>query len=592
MKNFWGAFLGSLLALFIGGFVFLILSLVMLGAMVAAFSSEEVTQIDYNTVLKIDFSENIVDNPPQNLLGTLDPFTMRVTRSTSLLSVLNAIESAANDERIKGIYLNMSTVSVGMASMEEIRDALLQFKESGKFIISYSNYYTQSTYYLASVADKVYVNPEGAVEWKGMSSTLLFFKGTLDKLGIEPEIYRVGEFKSAVEPFMLDKMSPENRQQYEVLLGSIWGNIVSEIAASRQLDSAALQLYATTLAVENPQKAVALGMIDAVKYSDQVLGELAEEVYYDAEKTVDFVSLSEYISAPKSKGSRRSSKNRVAVIYAEGDIVDGTAPESMIGGDDLAARIAKVRKDDKVKAVVLRVNSPGGSALASEVIWREMTLLQKEKPVVVSMGNYAASGGYYIACPADLIMADKHTLTGSIGVFGLMFNMEDALRNKLGVTTDVAKTNPSGDIGNLFRPTTPAERAYIQNSVEDVYRTFVVHVADGRNLSRESVLEIAGGRVWSGISAASIGLIDGYGGLKDAIELAADRAGIAGDYRIVTPNEELDQFQQLLNSFLTSKIGSKMNAGEMELLKEYRSMMLILEQEGVQARMPYTLQIQ
>ncbi|MCD8186042.1 MAG: signal peptide peptidase SppA [Rikenellaceae bacterium] len=592
MKNFWSAFLGSLLALFIGGFAFIFLMFLILGATVAAFSLEEITPIDYNTVLKIDLSERIVDNPPQNLWGTLDPFTMRVSRSTSLLSVLNAIEAAAQDERIRGIYLNLSTVSVGMAAMEEIREALSAFKASGKFIISYSNYYSQGTYYLASVADKVYLNPEGALEWRGMSSTLMFFKGTLDKLGIQPEIYRVGEFKSAVEPFMLEKMSPENRRQYEVLLGTIWENIVHEIAASRGLDYSALQSYASALAVENPRKAVELGFIDAIKYSDQVLVELADEVYYDPEKEVDFISLSDYIQALQGRSGRRSSKNRVAVIYAEGDIVDGSAPEGMIGGDDLAAKIAKVRKDDKVKAVVLRVNSPGGSALASEIIWREMTLLQQEKPVVVSMGNYAASGGYYISAPADLILADKHTLTGSIGVFGLMFNIEEACREKLGITTDVAKTNPSGDIGNIFRAALPVERAYIQNSVEDVYRTFVDHVAQGRNLTREQVLDIAGGRVWSGISASRIGLIDGYGRLKDAIALAADRAGISEDYRVITPNEELNQLQQLINSFLSSKIKTRLPGGEMELLQEYRSLMRILEQQGVQARMPYTLYLE
>jgi len=594
MKNFWSTFLACLLAIVVGSIVFTMMSFMMLGAMIAAFSSEEVAYVDYNSVLKLELTENIVDNPSQNVLGSLDPLSMRVNRSTSLISVLNAIEHAAEDEKIEGIYLNMSSLSMGMATMEEIRTALVKFKESGKFIISYSNYYTQGTYYLATVADKVYVNPEGAIDWRGMASNLMFFKGTLDKLGVKAEIYRVGEFKSAVEPFMLDRMSPENRKQYEVLLNSIWGNLVQEIAEARDLEPATLQEYASNLTVSNTQKALELGMVDGLKYTDEILAELGEKVYYDAEQKVEFVSLAEYISSPKNRSNRRLSRNKIAVVYAEGDIVDGGRSEGAIGGDDLAARLARVRQDDDVKAVVLRVNSPGGSALASEVIWREMTLIQKEKPIIVSMGDYAASGGYYISCPADMIIANKHTLTGSIGVFGLMFNMEDAFRSKLGITTDVAKTNPSGDLGNMFRATTPAERAYIQNSVEDVYRTFVGHVADGRNLTREQVLEIAGGRVWSGINANEIGLIDGYGGLKDAVALAADRAGISDDYRVTTPTDELDQLSQLLNSFFMAKLPSKVNvdAAEMDMIREYRNLMRILEQQGVQARMPYTLQIQ
>ena len=594
MKNFWSTFLACLLAIVVGSIIFTMMSFMMLGAMIAAFSSEEVAYVDYNSVLKLELTENIIDNPSQNVLGSLDPLTMRVNRSTSLISVLNAIEHAADDEKIEGIYLNMSSLSMGMATMEEIRSALVKFKESGKFIISYSNYYTQGTYYLASVADKIYVNPEGAIDWRGMASNLMFFKGTLDKLGVKPEIYRVGEFKSAVEPFMLDRMSPENRKQYEVLLNSIWSNLVNEIAKARDLKPSSLQEYASNLTISNPEKALELGLVDGLKYADEILAELGEKVYYDAEQSVEFVSLTEYISSPKNRNDRRLSANKIAVIYAEGDIVDGGRTEGMIGGDDLAERLARVRQDDDVKAVVLRVNSPGGSALASEIIWREMTLIQKEKPIIVSMGDYAASGGYYISCPADMIIADKYTLTGSIGVFGLMFNLEDAFRSKLGVTTDVVKTNPSGDLGNMFRATTPAERAYIQNSVEDVYRTFVGHVAEGRNLTREQVLEIGGGRVWSGINANEIGLIDGYGGLKDAVALAADRAGISDDYRVTTPTDDLDQLSQLLNSFLAAKLPSKMktDAAELEMIREYRNLMRILEQQGVQARMPYTLQIQ
>ena len=590
MKNFWSTFLACFLAIVAGSIALSMLSFIMLAGMVAAFSSDETVSVQYNSVLKIELTEKIMDNPSQNPFSSIDPFSMNVTKSLSLLSVLNSIERAAQDDRIEGIYLNFSGLSVGVGTTEEIRNALTEFKESGKFIVSYSDYYTQGSYYLASVADEIYMNPAGGLDWRGMASTSLFFKGALDKLGVKAEIYRVGEFKSAVEPFMADRMSPENRQQMEVLLNSIWGNIVKEVADARGIDSALLQRYASALEVVNPQKALELGLLDGLKYNDEVLADLSARTYKSAGEEPEMVRLAEYIKVPNP--SRRLSGNRIALVYAEGDIVDGTATDGVVAGETLAAKLANVRRDDKIKAVVLRVNSPGGSALASEVIWRELSLIQQEKPVIVSMGDYAASGGYYIACPADVILADKHTLTGSIGVFGLMLNVEDAFKNKLGITADVAKTNPSGDIGNSFRSATPAERAYIQNSVEEVYSTFVGHVADGRNLEYDEVLKIAGGRVWSGINARAIGLIDGFGGLKDAIGLAADRAGISDDYRVVMPEDPLDQLSRLFGSFFAAKAASRMNPAEMELLREYRSLSRILEQEGVQARMPYTFQIQ
>ena len=590
MKNFWSTFLACFLAIVAGSIALSMLSFIMLAGMVAAFSSDETVSVQYNSVLKIELTEKIMDNPSQNPFSSIDPFSMNVTKSLSLLSVLNSIERAAQDDRIEGIYLNFSGLSVGVGTTEEIRNALTEFKESGKFIVSYSDYYTQGSYYLASVADEIYMNPAGGLDWRGMASTSLFFKGALDKLGVKAEIYRVGEFKSAVEPFMADRMSPENRQQMEVLLNSIWGNIVKEVADARGIDSALLQRYASALEVVNPQKALELGLLDGLKYNDEVLADLSARTYKSVGEEPEMVRLAEYIKVPNP--SRRLSGNRIALVYAEGDIVDGTATDGVVAGETLAAKLANVRRDDKIKAVVLRVNSPGGSALASEVIWRELSLIQQEKPVIVSMGDYAASGGYYIACPADVILADKHTLTGSIGVFGLMLNVEDAFKNKLGITADVAKTNPSGDIGNSFRSATPAERAYIQNSVEEVYSTFVGHVADGRNLEYDEVLKIAGGRVWSGINARAIGLIDGFGGLKDAIGLAADRAGISDDYRVVMPEDPLDQLSRLFGSFFAAKAASRMNPAEMELLREYRSLSRILEQEGVQARMPYTFQIQ
>jgi protease-4 len=595
MKNFWHTFLACLLALVVGSVVFSFFTFVLFAGVLAVFSGGESVYVKEHSILKLELGETLVDSP-QGLMGQFDPLTMSVSRNLSLGQVLETIDQAAADPNIDGIYLNPTEISMGLATMEELREALVRFKESGKFIVSYANYYTQGSYYLASVADPIYVNPQGALDWRGMASTTLFFKGALDKLGVKPEVFRVGEFKSAVEPYLLDRMSPESREQTEVMIGSIWKSMVEEIAASRGLEAADLQKYASDLTVVNPQKAVELRMIDSVRYNDEVLAELSERTDRGDEDP-NMVTLSEYRHAPKTAAVRGLSKNKVAVVYAEGDIVDGGAAIGAIGGDALAAKLAKVREDEDIKAVVLRVNSPGGSALAAEVIWREMSLIQAKKPLIVSMGDYAASGGYYISAPADVILADKYTLTGSIGVFALSFNVGDALRDKLGVTTDAVRTNPSADIGNLLRAITPAERAYIQHSVEDVYGTFVGHVADGRNLDREAVLKIAGGRVWSGINAQEIGLVDGFGGLQTAIELAADRAGVADSYRVVTPEEPLDQLSMILNSLLSARIrslfGTAMTREEQRLLQEYRQITRALEETaGIQARMPYTFQIQ
>ncbi len=592
MKNFWSTFLACLLAVVASGILFIIMSFMMLGAMMAVFSSGSApTLVADHSVLKLDLSGRIVDHPSKNPFSSFDPTTMSLGHDLALIDVLQTIERAAEDPKIDGIYLNTSEISMGMAAMEEVRAELVKFRESGKFILSYADYYSQGTYYLASTADRIYVNPEGGFDWRGLASRSIFLKGAMDKLGIQAEIFRVGDFKSAVEPFMLDKMSPENREQTQVMISGIWNNIVNEIAASRNLTAETLQTYASDLAVTNPAKAVELGLVDATKYKDEVLAELLEKTGLEADDEPNFVSLPEYMAVPV-KASGRLSKNKIALIYAEGDIVEGTETDGIIGGEGMADKLAEVRMDDDIKAVVLRVNSPGGSALASELIWREMTLLRAEKPVIVSMGDYAASGGYYISAPADVILANKHTLTGSIGVFGILPNVGTALRDKVGVTTDVVRTNPSADMGDIFRLTTPAERAFIQNGVEDVYRTFTGHVAEGRNLPVEEVLKIAGGRVWSGVSAMEIGLVDGFGGLKAAVELAADRAGVGEDYRVVSPEEPVSPMDQLLGSFLSARIRKPgLSAAEQELLNEFRNVKRIMETEGIQARMPYTYEI-
>ena len=552
MKNFWSTFLACLLALVVANVVIGVF-LVMVLAGIGTLFSETVPDVQQKTVLRLDFAEPISDDPSRNPLSEMgfnDLISMRVARNYALIDVLKAIETAATDDRISGIYLNVSpNMGMGMATLEEIRDALLQFKESGKFIVSYADYYTQGSYYMATAADKVYLNPQGNVTWLGLASGVVFYKGLLDKLGVQVEAIRHGSFKSAVEPFILDKMSPENRLQMDALLGSIWGHVVKRVSDARGIDSAQLQRYASDLALRSARNTVDLKMVDSLVYASDVERMLCEMT--DRDEEPEFVSLGTYIDQPRT-AVQKLSRNKIAVVYAEGQIVDGKSREGLIGGSSLAARLARVRTDDQVKAVVLRVNSPGGSALASEVIWHEVEQIRQLKPVIVSMGNMAASGGYYISCPADVILASPVTLTGSIGVFGLMLNGEKGLQDKLGITVDVAKTNPSADMDMAVfgavgvRPMNQAERDFMQNSVEQVYSAFVGHVAEGRNMTAGQVDSVGGGRVWSGESALRIGLIDGFGGLRDAVALAADRAGVADDFRIVSPEESPDRLTQLL----------------------------------------------
>ncbi|MDR2935888.1 MAG: signal peptide peptidase SppA [Rikenellaceae bacterium] len=592
MKNkFFSTFVACLLAIVASGVVMTVLSIVMFAGMLASFSTTvSPVAAEANSILKIDLSQPIVDNPSSDAMGGFDPLTMTFTEPVGLLDVIHTIEKAATDDNIRGIYISAdNAVGAGIATYEEFRAALKAFKENGKFIVSYADVYSHGSYWLGSVADHVYMNPQGDLSWHGMASQVMFYKGLFDKLGIETEIFRVGEFKSAVEPYLLDKMSPENRQQMDVLLGDVWGNIVGQIAESRGIDSALLQQYASELSVRDASTAVELDMIDGLKYNDEILAMLAEMSDRDEEPA--FVSLEDYMDYPVKGTKKHLSKNKVQIVYAEGEIIDGEHEKGKIGGTALARELADLVDDDDVKAVVFRVNSPGGSALASELIWREVSRLREKKPVVVSMGNYAASGGYYISAPADMILADRGTLTGSIGVFGLMFNGEKALHDKLGITVDVVRTNPSADLPSPFRTMSAGERAYIQHSVEQVYETFVGHVADGRNLAKDEVLKIAGGRVWSGISADGIGLIDGFGGLKDAVALAAERAGVADDFRVVGPQGEADPLM-IFVKMMGRRISALFGKETPMMMQEYEEMMGVLKQQGVRAAMPYRIEIE
>lgn len=602
MKTFWAALLASV----VGGIVLTLFIYLILAGMAAALSTGPL-KVEANSVLKIDFSTGIKDAPGSS------PFNVgfggvSVSKANTMLQVVSALEKAASDNNIKGVLIDLTGGgSANLANIEELRSALQEFKESGKFVVSYGDYYSQIGYYLSSVSDAVLLNPVGFLDWKGMSMGVMFYKGLLDKLGVKTEVVRHGTFKSAVEPFILDSMSPENRLQYNTLVESIWEAILDDVSASRGIDGYLLDQYASGLAVRSAGDALQCGFVDALVYRDQAewfVKKLAggEDIPValaklqalgngtdDDDKEQNYITLGNYISAGVTFGPR-TSKNKVALIYAEGSIVDGGGSEDVVG-TDVAARLARARKDDETKAVVLRVNSPGGSALASELIWREMELTRAVKPVIVSMGGLAASGGYYISCPADLIFTDRTTLTGSIGVFGLLFDVSGAMKDKLGITVDVVRTNPSADWGGMYRGLTQTEREAIQYSIEEVYDTFVSHVADGRNMDWDEVDAIGEGRVWTGANAVELGLADGFGGLKDAIALAADRAGIAEDFRVWQVVDQPDPVLALLESL--GGIRSASVEEELgELYQEYKSIREMVSGQGVQARMPYTFVIE
>lgn len=604
--SFFKTFLATLLAFVVANAVLFILT-IMIFAGVATMFDEEPTEVKSNSVLLVNFENGVVETV-SSPINSIDFASMKVISPMTLYSAVTSIHMAAGDENIKGIYINLSG-SASIAIAEEIRNAIVDFKESGKFVIAYSDYYTQMGYYFSSVADQVYINPEGLLEWTGISSNVMFYKGLLDKLGIKAEVIRHGSFKAAVEPFIMNSMSPENRLQTEKIVNGLWSVVLGEVSRSRGIDSIVLSNYATDLSISDAYDAYKYGLVDAMVYEDQVMkiinirvenlndedfkAELEAILDDKSEKKyekLNFISLKKYGSSSMGIGNFMSD-NRVAVIYADGEIVDGSGEDGQIGGDKLSKTLRSARENDDIKSVVLRVNSPGGSALASEVMWREVELLRAVKPVIVSMGSVAASGGYYISAPADMIIADKFTLTGSIGVFGLLMNLEDGMRDKLGVTVDVVKTNPSADMGSSFRALSNKERAFLQKSVERVYTTFVNHVADGRNLTFEEVDNIGQGRVWTGVDAREVGLVDGYGGLLDAIHIAADKAGISDDYRVMQMVDSDDGLLAILNSL--NSVKSMILKNELGVFYDhYVNTKSMLKASGVQARMPYTMHIE
>lgn len=589
--SFGKIFLAALLAVMAGS----VLSMLFWGILFSGFSSmmqPKQTTIPESAILRIDLSENLVEAPSKDPMAMFNFASMTTNGELTLYNALRAIEKASTDERIKGIYINLNGAgSVSITSLEELRAAIEAFKQSGKFVVSYNEVYSQIAYYFCSVADKVFIQPEGSFEWKGLSVDNMFFKGLIDKLGIEVSILRptVCKYKSAVEPFFLTKMSDANRAQNQQLANTMWGIITEAVSKSRGISVEALNQFADDLAITLPSEAVEHKFADATLYADQV-----EELFkseYGIEKP-EYVSLGEYASSLVPNAAKAAAP-KVAIVYAQGDIVDGSGSDDKIYGYTLAKTIKGVAEDDDVKAVVLRVNSPGGSALASDIIWREIKLLQQKKPIIVSMGHTAASGGYYISAPADAIVADKFTITGSIGVFGMLPSFGAALEKNLGVTIDGVTTNKYSSMGNGFSPLAAQEHQALMRGVDRVYERFTSLVAEGRNLKIEKVLEIAEGRAWTGVEAQQNGLVDTCGGITAALAIAVEKSGLGDNFQIVEVKEELTGFMAMLESLNVRIRAAFAPQGEIgEFYKQYKRIENMLSKKDIYTYCPYVYQIE
>jgi protease-4 len=544
-----------------------------------------------NSMLVLDLARQVVDRAPNDPFEDLDIPGFNQIKTIGLDDIKTSLENAVYDDRIKGVYLKLSTVGGGMASVEEIRNMLVAFKDScDKPVYAYGDFYDQKAYYLATVADKIVVHPMGTIDFRGLGGEMMFFKNALEKIGVEAQIVRHGKFKAAVEPFMLDKMSDENREQTMVYMNSLWNHILEGISKARNISVEDLNTMADEVQTfKKGDEMVEAGLVDVAKYKDEVLDDLREITGIKAKKGIPIISVSDYAEAPSKGKEQKFSKNKIAVIYAAGDIGMSMGGEAIIG-DDLGREIRKVRQDSTYKAIVLRVNSPGGSVFDSEVIWREVKLAAEEKTIVVSFGDVAASGGYYIACAADQIVAQPNTITGSIGIFGVIPNVGELMKDKLGITTDVVKTNKNSDLLTMTRPMTEYEQQLLQANIEEGYDIFISHVAEGRNMAKEQVDSIGQGRVWTGENAKEIGLVDQFGGLDFAIQQAAEIAGIE-DYRTVSLPALPDPFQELFKTgtdnvrvwFLKNELGEK--------FRFYEYFKKASQMNGVYARMPYDLNI-
>lgn len=585
-------FLGNVLATIVGIFIFCMIfffGIIIIGAI--AGSGEDTVKVKENSVIELDLSKVSLDYAGKTNYKDFNYFE---AHHDGVTDILNAIEAAKKDDKIKGISILNNQSQLGLAQSKSVRDKLEEFKKSGKFVYAYANYYSQGEYYLNSVADQVYLNPVGEVDFKGLSSEILYMKDLQEKSGVKFEVIRHGKYKSAVEPFLAQEMSPENREQMTVLLNSVWGTIVSDIAKSRNLTIAQLDVIANTLGSRTPELALANKLVDKVAYEDEYHNAIRTKLKVDKKEKYNIVSITDYAKTAATSVEDYSKDDIIAVIYAQGEIAGGEGDVNVIGEGSIKRSLQEAREDDDVKAIVLRVDSPGGNALTSELIWREIEITKKSKPVVVSMGNYAASGGYYIAANADRIFAEPNTITGSIGVFGMLPNMTQLGKN-IGINAEQVKTHENASGYSVFEPIDENFKDFVLESIEKTYATFLKRVADGRKMKTEEVDAIAQGRVWTGVDAQKLGLVDEIGGLDDAIKYAA-KLGKTTSYR----TENFPEYEKSFEDLLANFTGMAMFKTKEQLLKEQLGQegFQMLEQikrlksrKGIQAMMPYEIEI-
>lgn len=575
-------FLRNLLATLVGLFVFTFIMFFILISIASSGAEEKLVKLEDNTVLHLKLNRPILEREVEDPFEGLPMFSNFQEGGIGLMEFKEAIKHAAEDDKVSGILLETPYLMAGLSMIDEMRDALDEFKESGKFIYSYSEMYTEGAYYLSSVANAVYINPDfSMLEFNGLNIESMYFKGLFEKLEIEPITFKVGDYKSISEPFDRKNMSPGVKKRYTELLNNIHSNILNKVALSRSLSFDEVKNISDSALINLETDAIKYGLADKLAYRDEVMDMLTEKLDVEDEEDIEFVSYSKY---RKTYKSYKSSKNRIAVIVASGNIVGGKGENNNIGSAKYAKEIKKAADDDKIKAIVIRINSGGGSALASDVMWREIKLASEKKPVIASMSDYAASGGYYMAMACDTILAQPNTITGSIGVFSMLFNVKNFLGNKLGITTDNVKTGYFSDLYNMTDPLTEYEVKYLQKGTDQAYKAFISKAAEGRSMDLEEIEPLASGRIWTGDEALQNGLVDMLGDLDDAISIAAEKAGVADDFRIRVYPIQKPPFQELLE-VLSGDMETNVLSEKLDAFYPYvKSLKTIQELQGIQAR--------
>lgn len=591
MKDFFKFTLATVTGIIVSSIVLFFIGIMVIFGIVS--SSDTETVVKKNSVMMLDLDGTLVERTQESLEGIFSSLTGNNSTVYGLNDILASIKKAKENENIKGIYIQASSLESQYASLQAIRNALSDFKESGKFIVAYSDNYTQRLYYLSSVADKVLLNPKGMIEWRGIASVPIFYKDLLQKVGIEMQIFKMGTYKSAVEPFIATEMSPANKEQVTEYINSIWGEVVKGVSTSRKISSDSLNIFADRMLMFYPaEESIKCGLADTLIYKNNVRDYLKRLANIDKDERLPILGLGDMINVKKNIPKDKSG-NIIAIYYAAGEITDqpsSVATDGDIVGNEVISDLRKLKEDDDVKAVILRVNSPGGSAFASEQIWHAIKELKTEKPVIVSMGDYAASGGYYISCVADTIVAEPTTLTGSIGIFGMIPNVKE-LTEKVGLTFDVVKTNKFADFGNIMRPFNNDEKALMQMMITEGYNTFITRCAEGRHMTKEAIEKIAEGRVWTGEMAKNLGLVDELGGIDKALDIAVKKADIEG-YTVVAYPAKKDIFSTLFESVPGNYVESKLLKSKLgDYYKNFSLLKNLSEQSMIQARLPFELNV-